>query len=325
MERISIFNYEAFYLDYLEGKLSKGDVDMLRTFFEEYPECRLEDNDLPTLIRDNSVVFENKASLMQTDDNAAITLENVEHFLIAEAEGVLRSDKQSELNAFIVTHPDLEKDRARYGTVYLSPDNSITFSEKASLKRKKTIVLWPYIAGAVAAAIVAFVFLMNGMNNVETPVNVIAEKEVESPEIKEEKGTTPIRERQEKIVHEELPSYEVQRVALVEINDQPKKKDAQDAVLPKLTRRSAAPLLSAIGEQELRPITAVNTAPAKEMNPQQVYASVGFGEMTNPIESITKFISKKTKTEVDFRRQKQSGKNFSRFYVKIGKFEFSRK
>jgi len=41
MEHISIFNYEAFYLDFLEGTLSEEDTALFLKFMEEHPELRL--------------------------------------------------------------------------------------------------------------------------------------------------------------------------------------------------------------------------------------------------------------------------------------------
>ena len=43
MERISIFNYEAFYLDYLEGRLNQEDSALLLLFLESHPELIVED------------------------------------------------------------------------------------------------------------------------------------------------------------------------------------------------------------------------------------------------------------------------------------------
>ena len=46
--------------------------------------------------------------------------------------------------------------------------------------------------------------------------------------------------------------------------------------------------------------------------------------MENPIEPVTNFISDKAKTEVEFKRRKAEGKKKGGFFLKIGKFEFSK-
>lgn len=136
-ERISIFNYEAFYLDHLEGNLGEEDTALLLAFLEEHPELIEEEEDFvlldPTA---DTAIFDEKDSLKIVNDDAAIALSNVEHFLIAESEGQLPTAKQEELDAFVVQHPHLEKERKYLAAMFLKADQSIVYANKSGLKRK---------------------------------------------------------------------------------------------------------------------------------------------------------------------------------------------
>ena len=48
-------------------------------------------------------------------------------------------------------------------------------------------------------------------------------------------------------------------------------------------------------------------------------------EMHNPIEPLTKFVSKKTNTEVDFQTTNKVDEGRRGFHLKIGQFEISKK
>ena len=49
MEKISIFNYEAYYLDLLEGNLSEEDTALLLDFLEQHPHLKLDHEFMPEL------------------------------------------------------------------------------------------------------------------------------------------------------------------------------------------------------------------------------------------------------------------------------------
>jgi hypothetical protein len=73
MERISIFNYEAFYLDYLEGRLNQEDSALLLLFLESHPELIVEDG-LDSFAIDENVVLNPKIknSLKEVDETSSV-------------------------------------------------------------------------------------------------------------------------------------------------------------------------------------------------------------------------------------------------------------
>ena len=330
MGKISIFNYEIFYLDYLEGRLGEDDVRMLMEFFEGHPECRLDDPELPVLSLDDDIVFKGKNDLKQTDDNEAITTENVEHFMISEAENILSDEKREELNQLVEGNTTLEKERKRYSAVYFAPDTSVVFQNKESLKQRKTIVLWPYIAAGIAAAIISFVFLMNGGD--ETGIGNIDGPAIADQPNKLTPKVDPKSPDNNTIVVENEP-VQIQTAGLENVFGQtPNESESADDFTPLSTKKPR--LLSFALNKDPEPITKnLGEKPKTFSNNEQelIHADINpsptqviANAMSNPIEPITSFVSKKTNTNVDFQTRKATEDKKGGFFFKVGKFEFSR-
>ena len=58
METINSTNYEAFYLDFLEGNLNEEETALLFVFLDENPEFKLDDSEFFT-IEDDSITLDN--------------------------------------------------------------------------------------------------------------------------------------------------------------------------------------------------------------------------------------------------------------------------
>lgn len=330
MGKISIFNYEIFYLDYLEGRLGEDDVRMLMAFFDEHPECKLDDPDLPVLNVSDDYVFQGKSDLKQTDDKEAITEENVEHFMISDSEGILSDEKQAELNQVVDGDAGLEKERKRYNAVYFAPDTSLVFQNKEDLKRRKTIVLWPYVSAGIAAAIISFIFLMNGDGS------DFGKVEVSNPVAKTPEKIIPVQTDNEspsdddQVIIEDAPIQYYNAFNDLSSYSEPKKKPLNNSYVPLKRKRPHSHLVAL--EKELMPITTYtnktpnetpNVLETKQPEPYRTELP-GDNRMVNPIEPVTSFISKKAKTEVDFGRKKATSEEKGGFYFKVGKFEISR-
>ena len=155
MEKISIFNYEAFYLDFLEGNLNEVDTALFLEFLDENPDLKMAEESLLFLQVENASLDPiTKAGLKHPEKNEALSLLNIEYFLIAQAENDLSLEKSLEVDTFVIGDSALEETKALLNTVYFEADKSIVFADKQSLKRKRAIILWPYYA-AVASVLFA--------------------------------------------------------------------------------------------------------------------------------------------------------------------------
>lgn len=330
MEHISIFNYEAFYLDFLEGNLNEEDTLLLLNFLEQHPELKV-DNDTFALLETNDPILseEFKAGLKQISFNdTRITTANVEQFMIAETEGLLSSQKQNELSLFIGSTQTYIKDRKLFAASHLRPDLSIFYDNKGDLKKRKTIALWPIISFAAAASIAAFFFIVQPSSE----PNVVSgiEKEIQDKDssviqIKSNENKEQIREKSAPNTSTAHATSET--IQLTVLNSQTTPKVPKN--IDPLKVRKVNKINSIAADQELVPNRSTtnhsNISFANQTKDPSDYASLGFQDMKNPIKPITNRLSDIVEQEVDFRTAKTSDRNSGGFYLKIGKLEISHK
>jgi hypothetical protein len=337
MENISIFNYEAYYLDFLEGNLSDEDMALLLAFLEKNPELKLEDDFLPELNRESAelpVSF--KAGLKQIDlASDIIAVENVEQFIIAETEGLLNASRKKELEAFIGQNGSLQKLRAQYAATRLKPDLRITFPDKKKLKKGRTILLWPAVSLAAAASVAAFFFLFNSPNEPakkgnNNPIGGLAdslrsqrENEKSAAKFTDEPNdaipTRPVhhdRKTNEPINH---PGT-IPTIPQANATQSGHKEASADEVTAQQHR--ANQLVNANQELIVPEYVVERSAPAMTVQGQ---TALGFEDMKNPIKPITNRLGNLINKEVDFRTARSDEKNSGGFLLKIGNFELSHK
>lgn len=322
-ERISIFNYEAFYLDFLEGNLNSEDTALLFDFFEAHPECRMENEEL-LAFEPERVALPNqvKSGLKQTSEEEQITLSNVDHFLIAASEGILDTKKASELQEF-VRQNKLEKELILTQATYFKPDHSLVYHDKASLKHEaKQIALWPLLFAAAASLILAVVVItLNSESVVDLSKTPVAKQEIKPDERTPNGVTNNARETQiDPLVTSSGPVERIDPDRGINV----KESRPNGSITQQLPTRE---LLASIANRDIEPLTVkliTNSGNERAPEATQDLAKATPDDMTNPIKPITKYISEKTNTEVDFRSGKPSGKN-NGFFLKVGNLEVSRR
>ena len=110
-----------------------------------------------------------------------------------------------------------------------------------------------------------------------------------------------------------------------EIKNEPKELTYDLKNAPKKNKK---PRVKSIEDIKLEPVSNNSELVASVEKPKELhgdYASKYFADVENPIEPITSFIEKKTSKKVDFRREKKTKEKPSSLFIKVGKFEFSRK
>lgn len=157
-------NYEAWMLDYLEGKLSGKQLALFEQFLSEHPELREEAEGIEKLhLEPSERFFEDKAILKAKMLKQVIDEEELTTF--EAAEGTLDGDKRERLDKRMATSGRLANKLQNYKEARLTADESIVFTNKDALRRQEVVVmaerseraLWPYmIAAAVMAGVVYF-------------------------------------------------------------------------------------------------------------------------------------------------------------------------
>lgn len=331
MEKISIFNYEAFYLDFLEGNLSESDTALLLDFLEAHPELKVDDLTMPSLQQvEKELDLSFKAGLKKEEAITWINESNIDHYLISELEGQLNSQEQHELTSYLSKNPGAQKQRKLYASTKLVSDRSIIYTDKKALK-KGTFVLWPYISLAAAASVALLIYISvvdgnKGGNQVQ-----IAKDQKELPkEIKKKHPEIETKGSESNSVQAPAePTYPLEKVndrdlqANIEWVQPNVTQKAPNTNLKKLPLKGVSKFITKehvydVQENQVASVNSVNTSATKED-----YAMIGFDEMNNPVAPITNRIGDIIKQDVDFRSAKPTEQKSGGFRIKIGKFEIS--
>lgn len=157
--KISIDNYEAYLIDYMDGRLNNAEIQQLKAFcvqnhidFEELTE------NLPVL-ESTDDTFDEKEYLFKNKivPFGNINKDNYEERFIAYQELLLDGEEEREVEEFADNNPFLLKDLRTYGNCRLEPDTTIVFKDKDNLK-KKAVILPLYAKIAAVAAVIAVLF-----------------------------------------------------------------------------------------------------------------------------------------------------------------------
>nr|WP_319271466.1 hypothetical protein [uncultured Draconibacterium sp.] len=162
MKEINRTNYEAYFIDYLEGNLDEGMIDSFIAFLKENPDLKQElDLYEPISLEPEKVAFNKKAELYKSNfdneeafDNAAIAL----------LENDLTEKEKQEFATYLASHPEKEKQSAAFQNTKLKADGSLVFADKKKLYKKapgKTILLW---TSRVAAVLILGLLVFNLVN-----------------------------------------------------------------------------------------------------------------------------------------------------------------
>ncbi len=335
---INIENYESFYLDFLEGNLNENDSAALMAFLEAHPDLMVDEDALAYLPEAEFVALDNqsKMGLKFPDTDQKIGLNNIEIFLIASVEQQLTDAKSKELQVFLKANPSYMDELSLYQRSRLQADLSIVFPEKKSMKKGGIIIpMYARFAAAAASVVIAIsVFNFGGSDNPahfasngKTPKHDTIVKSTDSKTQKDAEGNE-VKTNPGEVVHVIEAVSGTQHVGsepaniaqtnpaenVIKVAAEKEKPLKYKKAKPVNTRR---PVLI---EPELAHVPFA--AQKESVQDENSFAMV---EMKNPIQPITKRISKVIKQDVDFKTTKAARKKSGGFYLKIGKFEVSRK
>lgn len=163
--KINIENYEAYLLDYMEGNLSKEDVVALQSFIVLRPELDIDLSELELVeLNSDALQFEGKNELKKSPAQLLSDEQYINYI-----ENNLTAQDRKAVEAIAAKYPEAHTELELYKKTIVTPDSTIVFENKSSLK-KETKVLWLFSRQtlSMAAAIlllVAFVVLFRLYNN----------------------------------------------------------------------------------------------------------------------------------------------------------------
>jgi hypothetical protein len=332
--QINHSNYEAFYLDYLEGNLSGETLEAFEAFLAAHPELSIDDPVLPTLEpTGDSFNATQKLALKKGIDMDDLNTETIDFFLIAREEGLLNSDQQLQLNHWLEANAHYQQDARLYSMIRLESDDTAVYTQKSTLKKQSGRIIpmwWPGVAVAAGLALIFTIGMNNPFGNNTRRIDTVAQNDtvipIKQPDthsgVDSQKSAGTEKKRKEGTKKEEtLPQHQPskpkryihQRNILL-----------QDAVLATLEKRKAN--LNVEEQNTVQPLPADFAYAAPDNTPSQEQTDLAWlpvTEMTNPIEPVTDKLSTTLNTPVDFRTAKASRRKGGGFYLKIGKLEVS--
>jgi hypothetical protein len=174
-------NYELFFLDYLDGKLSDSEIKQLEHFLLLNPDLRAElEGTEKAVLSPDEIVYENRDALYKQDLNLPITASNFEDFCIGASEGDLSEDQFKALMEYLKLNPGAEKTLKLFHQLHLSPDKKIVYNRKGLLRRTVPFIsreyVLPVLSVAATAAIMLVIYLRNNdfgrsFNSVATEIH----------------------------------------------------------------------------------------------------------------------------------------------------------
>lgn len=321
-------NYEAFYLDFLEGNLSKEQEVLLLAFLDEHPELKVDEDwsDCHFSADSTSLDSDWKAMLKLDLTSEAIQESNVDTFLIAELENELDANKQLELASFLQANPAFEKERMLYTQTRLHPDFSLSYPDKKGLKKTTGRIIPLYVRYAAVAAGLVFVFTLTQFQSVDSVYSPRQFSQTNSSEEPDSDQANPSISEKKPNGLSDVQNRTIQLVSVPQT-------DGSIPVNP--TEKPSRGSVNSLKFKKVRPVSTgtlmrepIESQPvfAQEYNQENANtAMIGYEEMKNPIKPVTAKISEIIKQDVDFRTSKAAKKRAGGFYLKIGKLEISRK
>lgn len=324
--KINSENYEAFYLDFLEGNLSVEEAALFSDFMNAHPELKLEDETLVYIPEVTSEVLEAswKTNLKIDAFEDPITLQNIELFLIASVENQLSETKKKELNAFLLANPSYQTELGLYQRSKLQADLTQIYANKKGLKKDGGVIIPIFVRyAAVAASIVLVVSIY--LNNDQPTKTQLSENQKTESKKTNSKGSTKSNENQginsEKSVSQTTNTIIV--VARFSTQEKQPTIETRASIHAKIPMKNYPKLKKPLLEYTLAE-TSVNMA-LEKYNIDEPVAYIAIDDMKNPIKPITTKLGEVLKQEVDFRTSKAAQRKEGGFYIKIGKLEISRK
>ena len=160
---INRFNYEEYFLLYVDNELSPVERNAVEVFVQDNPDLRQELFLFQqTLLRaDKRRQFDDKASLLKsTASSNPVNESNYEEYFILYWDNELSNEEKDQVEQFIYKNPQHQVSFEMFEKVRFNADNTIAFPDKKSLYRseenEKVVVLrWWRIA--VAAVVLLFI------------------------------------------------------------------------------------------------------------------------------------------------------------------------
>jgi hypothetical protein len=165
--KINRNNYEAFFIDYLEGNLDERLVDDFIEFLQQNPDLKEELSLFETVsVEQEKITFNKKELLFKEKFDIESEFNQA---AVARLEGDISDAEKAEFENYLSSHPDKQKEAELFTKTILQPDKSLVFSKKRKLYRYsagRTVLLWTSrVAAILIVTLTVYIFIENLSNN----------------------------------------------------------------------------------------------------------------------------------------------------------------
>jgi hypothetical protein len=193
-------NYETFFIDYLDGNLSIGEIDLLLDFLNENPDLTEELKDLEKIkIQPSALSNSNYQHLKKSD----LDLPDIfEETCIRAVENDLTNNELQNFYEYLRQNEDHQNIFKLFRLTVYEPDALIIYDQKNRLKKKVTLNFFKYWYSAAA------IFILGSMLFIPTDQVPTVQYVVQVTKFDEIKDSTPVEVKREIETNTILPSVE---------------------------------------------------------------------------------------------------------------------
>ncbi|MEE4260355.1 MAG: hypothetical protein V2I62_11375 [Bacteroidales bacterium] len=170
--KINRNNYEVFFIDFNDGKLTDEQQLEMELFLERHPDLKMEFDEFESITVDAAKIsFSQKQALKKPEivEVAGIHEDNYEEAYIAWYENDLHADEKASLMSFIKANPHLEKEFQSHKLLLIKKED-VVFEDKEALKKRVYIGYYWYGVAAALLIFLAVSFFLDQKKPAPTPV-----------------------------------------------------------------------------------------------------------------------------------------------------------
>jgi hypothetical protein len=170
--KITRNNYEIFFLDFYEGRLSNDRIEELFHFLKQHQDLNAEFQQFENITlsetnEDTEFPLKSKMKKPEILPESEINENNYQEVFIAFHEGDLNEHDKTKLLLFLNENPQLKEEFELFSRLKLYPADNVIFPAKNALKKKITLfnkkIILQYAASVASVVLLAFAGYI-GMN-----------------------------------------------------------------------------------------------------------------------------------------------------------------
>ena len=301
-------------------------------FLDENPSLKIEEENFDVFEKVIDQLDESfKNDLKQVDfEIDEVNQWTINSFLIAQFENQLSTNKEQEINDFLVQQPKYKFEQKLIQSTILVPDLSITYLDKKSLKISETRFLWPIISSVAAVLVI----LLLVINSTSTSIDggkktafltkksllknepILVTEEINSPIQKVRKDNVKFIKSTQSIYISDTVNRNLAKMDKDSIKNEYINNDDID--------NEEITLNTEVKNSEYIPSNSSEILVSKSLVTSKVTFDCVSALDKYPIESFTTNLSTILKRQVEFKTCRNTKSNKTGFYLKIGKFIISK-